>query len=228
MRGILNDMNNNNYYNYNPSFTSRINVISWNKFAKLPEKGYEFIDFDEFGNNDRKLANKFKAFGIRTCCGGGLTSKHKDVALGFHVWGNKCNLKNIISEIDDYAKNKDLNGFLIGGKNLYDTSQSVINFNNLQKTLKRNLGDFSYFKMFKKKYGEAYICYSKDTDTWNISLSYFNSGSMFSLRHTATKLKSFLAMFEEIHISDKDVLFIGGKQITKDIAPQIFSKAKNK
>ncbi len=202
---------------YPVSFKSRINIVTNKVFAELPAGRY--IDFlmESPIRPNIIASDKFYTLRIRTCTGGGLKSSRSNEAAGFHFWDEKLNAKNLqsfINQLKDYVKNSD-GGLLIGSKKITGSPNSVPLFKLVKKELTKICPNISYFQTIKKPYGEADFKYSLPDDTWNIRLTDTDTV------RTINKLQEF---FEKIYIAPTDRLFVNGKEITKQEAPQFFKK----
>lgn len=205
----------------NISFKSRINILSSTRFDKLPISKNTIHFFQDAKHNNIVLAPDFQTYQIRTCTGGGLTSKANPLAIGFHFWDELKykDLKNYIKYIKKLMPTAD-SGILIGSKKVFDSDNSIPYFNELQQKLSEICPNISYFKTFMQPYGQANFNYFKNTDTWNINLNILKPYTEeFASIYT---LKKLLTFFKEISIAPTDTLFVNGKQITKKQAPQIF------
>lgn len=205
----------------NISFKSRINILSPMRFTK--SRGSETVIhyFQDAKHNSIVLAPDFCTKSVRTCTGGGLMTKESPLAIGFHIWDELKykDFKNCIKHIKKLMPHPD-NGLLIGSKSLIDADHSLTYFNQLQEKLSETCPNISYFKTFTHPYGQADFTYLRDTDTWNIRLSFLKPYST-EMTHVYT-LQKLLSFFKEISIAPTDTLFVDGRQITKKQAPQIF------
>lgn len=205
----------------NISFKSRINILSPIRFAK--SRGSETVIhyFQDAKHNNIVLAPDFCTSSIRTCTGGGLMSKNNPLAAGFHIWDELKykDFKNCIKYIKKIMPTAD-SGLLIGSKKIPDSDYSVPYFKEIQQRLSEICPNISYFKTFTHPYGQADFKYFRDSDTWNIRLSFLKPYS--DEISNIYSLKRFLNFFKEISIAPTDTLFVNGREITKKQAPQIF------
>ena len=200
------------------SFKSRINIVTEKTFRKLPSGVFINYYADKKNSNIVK-ASTFSTYGIRTCTGGGLMSRFDNAAVGFHIWDETKNLSDILKYIKKQIFCPD-NGLLIGSKRLYYSPNSVKNFEKMKRSLTDICPNISYFKTFTNDYGRADYKYSREQDCWNIKLTSFNEATERDI--PVFKLGSLLKFFEEISIAPTDSLFINGKLVNRDQAPQIF------
>lgn len=207
--------------NEQPSFKSRINILSPLRYASKPNSENYIHCFQDRVHNNVVIARDFYTKQVRTCTGGCLTAQDSPLAVGFHIWDELkyFDLKSCIKKIKKLIPDAD-NGFLIGSKELIDADHSVSYFNEIQNSLSEICPNFSVFKTFTHPYGQADFKYFKDTDTLNIRLSFLKPycdeiSNVYSL-------KRLLSFFKEISIAPTDTLFINEKQITKKDVPHIF------
>lgn len=206
----------------NISFTSRINILSSKAFDKLP-KG-KHIGFDPNAITPTILkSDVFNTVNIRTCTGGGIKSENNKSALGFHLW-DICEENDFTAQLNKIQNsfNSIDGGLIIGSKNVERAENSIKNFKIVKQTLQQKCGNISWFQTIRKALGEVDFIYSKADDTWNLRLCEWDCKNR--KYKTVNTLKKFLEFFEEISISPKDRLYIGGKEITKANAPAIFRK----
>ena len=200
------------------SFKSRINIVTEKTFRKLPRGVFINYYADKRNSNIVKAAN-FSTYGIRTCTGGGLMSRFDNAALGFHIWDETTNIPDILMYIRKQIFCPDC-GLLIGSKKLYDSPNSVKIFERMKKSLMEVCPNISYFKTFTNDYARADFKYSREQDCWNIKLTSYNEATERDV--PVFSLNTLLKFFEEISIAPSDLLFINGKLIKREQAPQIF------
>lgn len=206
----------------NLSFTSRINILSSKAFDKLP-KG-KHIGFDPFSITPTIIkSDTFNTMNIRTCTGGGIKSANNNSALGFHLWDacEDIDFSAQLNKIQNSFQTID-GGLIIGSKKVEMAENSIKNFKIVKQTLRKKCRNLSWFQTIKKTLGEVDFIYSKADDTWNVKLCEWDCKN--KKYKTVNTLKKFLEFFEEISISPNDSLYIGGKEITKTNAPDIFRK----
>lgn len=206
----------------NISFTSRINILSSKAFDKLP-KG-KHIGFNPADNTPTILKSDiFNTVNIRTCTGGGIKSGNNNSVLGFHIW-DICEDPDFTEQLSKIQNsfNSIEGGLIIGSKKVERAENSIKNFKIVKQTLQKKSKNISWFQTIRKTLGEVDFIYSKPDDTWNLRLCEWDcKNKKYKTVHTLNK---FLEFFEEISISPKDKLYIGGKEITKADAPDIFRK----
>lgn len=202
------------------SFKSNICIVTPQKFKKICGGKYIHFSPNKKRNNIIK-SDTFCTYGIRTCTGGGIKNKNNTFAIGFHIWDGITGkpLDKTINRIKN-SINRPNSALLIGSKNIDKTS--IDNFNKLQKELTKICPSISYFKTFTHPFASADFKYLRAKDTWFINIKTYNDNTESPV--SIKTLKALLKSFEEIFISPTDSLFINGKKITQNEAPQIFIK----
>lgn len=201
--------------NSDVSFTSRIQFVDGRTFAKYNNKGF-YIGFNHQTSNMLK-APKFFSCDIRTCTGGGITDKNGN-ALGFHFWDDKPNKKNfqdIIVKMFRWMPDAD-RGLLVGSKDL--GKYSIEQFQRFKYVFNARLKNLTLFEKHRHlNSGTSYI-YEAENDTWTLSTNFIKNGNNKYVK-TLEDLKE---AFENIKIADGDELYINGKRIAKEEAPELF------
>ena len=202
--------------NSNVSFTSKIKFIDGASFFKKSDKG-QYIGYFHNEPNAIKCSN-FYSEGIRTCTGGGIIDA-KGNALGFHYWDdkpNKTNFNNIVVRLFRWIPNAD-RGILIGSKDIgqYSTEQ----FQRFKKVFNERLKHVTIFEKHKYINSGTNYHYDLKTDTWTLSTSISPKNKHYKYVQSINDLKE---AFENIKIAEGDELYINGKQIKKEDAPEIF------
>lgn len=216
----LNNMKN------NISFKSQIHIITSPKFKKIiTDKSIYFCNYGKYKNIIK--SNNFNTAGIKTCTGGILVNSDKTNAVGFHLWDAltlddlMLNLKNIKNTIQS-----PINGVLIGSKKIINAKNSIPNFDKIYNDLLTICPNLSYFKTFTKEYGSADFKYISSKDTLYILLKDIVKKQGFDQVKEISNLSKLRTFFKEIYISPSDTLFINGKKISMEDAPEFFIKNK--
>ena len=157
---------------------------------------------------------------IRTCSGGGLVDNQG--ALGFHFFNSLETIQKVKEDLIPIVKKqncKTKSALLIGGKRI--TNDSVQLFSTVLDKLK-DVVKPSYFKIYKSIYAESDIGYDKHTDSWFINLTNPVDVRNIMARKEVLTLNALKKSFEEIKIAPQDKLFINGKEVTHNDAPEFF------
>ncbi len=206
----------------NVSFKSRINIVGMKAFDKIP-KGKYIHYFSDASNANILKSDTFSTVNVRTCTGGGLSSKNELTALGFHLWD--CEESSLFKKYVDFIKDSFPqvdSALIVGSKKTEFAKKSVKNFLCMKKMLQKKCSNLSWFQTITKQGGEVDFKYSKADDTWTLRLLEWRSNQ--EKPDVVNSLKKLLDFFEEISISPNDRLFISGKEVTEKQAPQIFRK----
>lgn len=157
---------------------------------------------------------------IRTCSGGGLVDNQG--ALGFHFFNSLETIQKVKEDLIPIVTKqncKTKSALLIGGKRI--TNDSVQLFSTVLDKLK-DVVKPSYFKIYKSIYAESDIGYDKHTDSWFINLTNPVDVRNIMARKEVLTLNALKKSFEEIKIAPQDKLFINGKEVTHNDAPEFF------
>lgn len=211
-----------NKNNQNISFKSNIKFISPLKFRKYHDKGY-YIGFLHNQSNLIKGDN-FYTEAIATCTGGGLVNP-KNEAAGFHIWDDKVNLKNmhdILVKMFRVVKNPE-RALLIGSKEMNGSPYSLSIFSKFKEAFLKRIPNVTLFEKHLYRRSATNFHYSVKDDTWLISTLYIPEAEKLIVAPKHVKsLKTLREAFENIKIAKGDRLFVGNKEITPEIAPDLF------
>ncbi len=210
------NIQNNNRLN----FKSNIHFVSSPNFDKQKFRSYFYC------NSKKPLMESMLKGGdiwtpnIRTCSAGGLVDN--DGALGFHFFNSLETIQKVKEDLISIVKKqncKTKSALLIGGKRI--TNDSVQLFSTVLDKLK-DVVKPSYFKIYKSIYAESDIGYDKHTDSWFINFTNPQDDKNFFIRKDVLTLEDLKKSFEEIKIAPQDKLFINGKEVTHNDAPEFF------
>jgi len=210
--------------NNNISFQSKIKFVSSKDFDS---NHFSHIIFCK--PSTAPLESSFKkyrslqTYEVRTCTAGGIVDN--EGVLGFHIYDCRDNVQKVIENLLEMVKklNKDnISALVLGAKDIPNSRHSVplcdAVTDNVSKLLKP-----SVFRTHTNKFAQTNLGYNKAADTWLIDTSIPKIPMLpFAERKSVTTLKELLGSFEKITIAPQDRLFVGGKEITKDICPEIF------
>ena len=161
---------------------------------------------------------------VRTCTAGGVVDTN-DV-LAFHLMDKAENIddtkRSFVDIIRDLTR-ETKSALLIGAKDVKERKLSVPLFEQVKRELKK-LVTPSVFENHTNRYAESNIGYEKATDTWFINTTIPEHPMLPNKRIDITDLASLQENFENIKIAPQDRLFVGGKEITPEICPEIFVK----
>ncbi len=200
------------------SFKSRINFVDRAMFDKI-KRGTKILYKHDTPNIIKD--NEFFTEEIRTCSGGGLVKPFVE-ADGFHLMDDVINFNNLhdfLVYLFRYVKNAD-RGLLLGSKELGTRPYSVKVFEKIKKAFLARIPNVSLFEGHTYSQAQTHFNYSLKDDTWTICSEYrpLNTKALLPVR-TLSELKK---VYRNVSIADGDTLFINGKQITPDMAPEIF------
>lgn len=202
--------------NNNISFQSRINFVnSVNKYASQEHLNLgKLIRFDL----DTPLYVKstdFHTESIKTCTGGGFTDGVLK-ALGFH-WlddvENYIHLNNMCNCIFNVFKNENINGLIIGGKNIKSRNYSMATVNDVIDFFKKNVKHLSIFQEHLDSYGGTAYMYNLKNDTWTLSTGYVDKLGNYRPAQNLNDLKK---CYRQIYIADNDTLCFNGVEVPKE------------
>lgn len=210
--------------NNNINFQSKIKFVSSKDFDS---RLFNHIIFCKPSTapieNSFKKAESLRTYEVRTCTAGGIVDK--DGVLGFHIYDCRDNVQKIVENLSGVIKklNKEsLSALVLGAKDMPNSRHSVPLCEAVTGIVGKILNP-SVFKAHTNKFAQTDLGYSKMTDTWYIDTTIPENPMMpYAKRKSVTTLKELLGSFEKITIAPQDRLFIGGKEITKDICPDIF------
>lgn len=161
---------------------------------------------------------------VRTCTAGGVVDNN-DV-LAFHLMDKPENIdstKRTFADIIRDFTEETKSALLIGAKNIRERKDSVPLFESVKAEIKKIVTP-SIFETHKNRYAESCVGYEKATDTWFINTSIPEHPMMPNKRIDVVDFDALQANFEDIKIAPQDRLFVGGKEITSEICPEIFVK----
>lgn len=161
---------------------------------------------------------------VRTCTAGGVVDTN-DV-LAFHLIDKAENITEAKHSFADIIRNLTVetkSALLIGSKDVKSRKLSIPLFEQVKSELKK-LVTPSVFETHTNKFAESNIGYEKATDTWFINTTYPKHPMLPYKRVDITDFETLQNNFENIKIAPQDRLFVGGKEITPELYPEIFVK----
>ena len=202
------------------NFKSNIHFVSSPKFDKQMFRSYFYCSSKKPLMDSMLKGGDIWTQSIRTCSGGGLVDNQG--ALGFHFFNSLETIQKVKEDLIPIVKKqncKTKSALLIGGKKF--TNDSVQLFSTVLDKLK-DVVKPSYFKIYKSIYAESDIGYDKHTDSWFINLTNPVDVRNIMARKDVLTLNALKKSFEEIKIAPQDKLFINGKEVTHNDAPEFF------
>lgn len=202
------------------NFKSNIHFVSSPNFDKQMFRSYFYCSAKKPLMESMLKGGDIWTQSIRTCSGGGLVDNQG--ALGFHFFNSLETIQKVKEDLIPIVKKqncKTKSALLIGGKRI--TNDSVQLFSTVLGKLK-NVVKPSYFKIYKSIYAESDIGYDKHTDSWFINLTNPVDIRNMMARKDVLTLNALKKSFEEIKIAPQDKLFINGKEVTHNDAPEFF------
>ena len=202
------------------NFKSNIHFVSSPKFDKQMFRSYFYCSTKKTLMDSMLKGGDIWTQSIRTCSGGGLVDNQG--ALGFHFFNSLETIQKVKEDLIPIVKKqncKTKSALLIGGKRI--TNDSVQLFSTVLDKLK-DVVKPSYFKIYKSIYAESDIGYDKHTDSWFINLTNPVDVRNIMARKDILTLNALKKSFEEIKIAPQDKLFINGKEVTHNDAPEFF------
>lgn len=202
------------------NFKSNIHFVSSPNFDKQMFRSYFYCSTKKTLMDSMLKGGDIWTQSIRTCSGGGLVDNQG--ALGFHFFNSLETIQKVKEDLISIVKKqncKTKSALLIGGKRI--TNDSVQLFSTVLDKLK-DVVKPSYFKIYKSIYAESDIGYDKHTDSWFINLTNPVDVRNIMARKEVLTLNALKKSFEEIKIAPQDKLFINGKEVTHNDAPEFF------
>lgn len=202
------------------NFKSNIHFVSSPNFDKQMFRSYFYCSAKKPLMDSMLKGGDIWTQSIRTCSGGGLVDNQG--ALGFHFFNSLETIQKVKEDLIPIVKKqncKTKSALLIGGKRI--TNDSVQLFSTVLDKLK-DVVKPSYFKIYKSIYAESDIGYDKHTDSWFINLTNPVDVRNIMARKEVLTLNALKKSFEEIKIAPQDKLFINGKEVTHNDAPEFF------
>lgn len=202
------------------NFKSNIHFVSSPNFDKQMFRSYFYCSTKKTLMDSMLKGGDIWTQSIRTCSGGGLVDNQG--ALGFHFFNSLETIQKVKEDLIPIVKKqncKTKSALLIGGKRI--TNDSVQLFSTVLDKLK-DVVKPSYFKIYKSIYAESDIGYDKHTDSWFINLTNPVDVRNIMARKEVLTLNALKKSFEEIKIAPQDKLFINGKEVTHNDAPEFF------
>ena len=202
------------------NFKSNIHFVSSPNFDKQMFRSYFYCSTKKTLMDSMLKGGDIWTQSIRTCSGGGLVDNQG--ALGFHFFNSLETIQKVKEDLIPIVKKqncKTKSALLIGGKRI--TNDSVQLFSTVLAKLK-DVVKPSYFKIYKSIYAESDIGYDKHTDSWFINLTNPVDVRNIMARKEVLTLNALKKSFEEIKIAPQDKLFINGKEVTHNDAPEFF------
>ncbi len=202
------------------NFKSNIHFVSSPNFDKQMFRSYFYCSTKKTLMDSMLKGGDIWTQSIRTCSGGGLVDNQG--ALGFHFFNSLETIQKVKEDLISIVKKqncKTKSALLIGGKRI--TNDSVQLFSTVLDKLK-DVVKPSYFKIYKSIYAESDIGYDKHTDSWFINLTNPVDVRNIMARKEVLTLNALKKSFEEIKIAPQDKLFINGKEVTHNDAPDFF------
>lgn len=195
---------------YNPSFGTKIKVISPMIFprikSKLEKKGdCEYIHkyFCNENSGYRTDVNNMYTLGIQDCVAGVVVKEGERAPLAFHLYGLKNNVEDL-SKLDKHLEGD--NAILVGSHNFNENSRTI--YKNMQKSLAEN-GVDNVTRLEETTRGwETHMAYSSSNDT--LYLSVVNCRSRFGY---AKSMKDLKQAFKKVEISPADTIEFYGNPL---------------
>lgn len=205
----------------NTSFKSKIVFIPLNAF-----EGRGATHFYCKENPDKLMDSMIKAHNIwthdiRTCTGGGIVDESG--VLGFHFYDSITTLKKIKSEFTQLVQSfnsKCKSALLIGSKEMDDGISAKVFEMTLNKVKKVTTP--SIFREHTNPSAQSNVEFSMDKDTWFVNTNYWEN-IYYGPEKDVSSLEELRKSFKEIKIAPQDRLFIGDKEITREMCPEIFA-----
>lgn len=210
--------------NYAPNFTSNIKFVSGKEFDSRM-----FRQFFYCGKPQEPFIESFcKGCDVwtpevRTCTAGGVVDGNN--VLAFHFMDKAENIENVKTQFASTVDNMLTNvksALILGAKKLRQRENSIPLFEKLKTELKKIVSP-SIFETHKNRFAESNIGYESYSDTWFINTTYPKSIKDLYKRDDVLTLDELLNSFGLIKIAPQDRLFVGGKEITPKICPEIFN-----
>ena len=210
--------------NYSQNFTSNIKFVSGKDFDSR-----RFRQFFYCGKPKEPFIESFcKGYDVwtpevRTCTAGGVVDGNN--VLAFHLLDKAENIENVKTQFVNTVGNMltDVKSALIlGAKKLRQSENSIPLFEKLKTELKKIVSP-SIFETHKNIFAESNIGYESYSDTWFINTIYPKSPQNLYKKDDVLTLDELLNSFKLIKIAPQDRLFVGEKEITPKICPEIFN-----
>lgn len=216
--------------NYNVSFTSDIKIVPKSILKKVI-KGPEI---DHLSDYKKILKNQdFYTFDVRTCTAGGFVSL-KEEPVGFHIYNTPTNFKNVkafAKNILDMFDTQINNGLIFGGKKVStenvasgetvkNRKVSIPMFQRFKKIFSEAVKNLSVFEEHQNTNGQTHYFHSQAENAHYLCAETQISDKNFQSVSTLEELKAF---YKHIKIAKTDNLYINGKEITREMAPEIFA-----
>jgi len=200
----------------NISFKSRINFVSSiDKYAI--QKHLSLGKFVRFGL-DAPLYEKSDIFytkPIKTCVGGGFTDCVSK-SLGFHWLDDEeiyLHLQYMCNCIFNVFKSENINGLIVGGKNIKGRNYSIKNLNLIIDFFKQKVKHLSVFQEHLDSYGGTTYMYNLKNDTWTLSTGYINEKGNYCPAQSLEDLKK---CYRQVFIADNDTLCFNDVEVPKE------------
>ena len=211
----------------NITFTSKINFVDARTFEKFQNGVYidccriQNFSKDSFSEQVKnkipkinlKQPNKIYTYNIRTCTAGGIIDSKTGEAVGFHIYDDLCNLKqikNILEEIFNIIKNPD-RAFLLGGKNLKCSPYSIPIFNTVYNEFLSKIKNITLFQEHVFPLSESDFHYNLLNDTWTLHTMYRPLND--AKEHSAMTPQELRNCFKRIELANGDSLYINNEKI---------------
>lgn len=209
----------------NISFQSRINFVSPIAFSEMKIKNKsKFINWDK----DSPLYEKnniFDTVGIKTCIGGGFTDRVSK-AIGFHWFDNMENyfcIDRMCYAVFNVFKNIDINGLIVGGKNLKYRPYSLKISDKVTDYFKKKVKFLTIFQEHNTIDGQTSILYNLKNDTWTICAGYTDKNGNYQ---NVQNLKDLKRCYKRIIIADNDMICFNGVEVPREKLKQFYRKSK--
>lgn len=209
----------------NINFQSKINFVSAKEFkskhckhllyCKPPTAPVESSFMKESG---------FWTYEVKSCTAGGIVDKNG--VLGFHILDCAENIRKLKQNMQDIIKNlnhNNLSALVIGAKDLPDSQYSIPMFDTVSEIIKKVIKP-SVFKRHTNIYAQTDLKYDSQTDTWMIATLIPEIPMLpYGKTKSITDIHTLLENFGSVNIAPQDRLFINGREITKEVCPEIFT-----
>jgi len=189
----------------NISFKSKFNFVSNSEFNRFNRWRSHYVNTWMMTKQSVQIANDFYTESIRTCTAGGFINTKIRQAVGFHFIDNvrwfNVYTKDILNHIFKLI-NPD-KCFLLGGKNLANSSFSMEQFEYIKNFTKNKVEKLTIFEEHLFPDSETNLHYSLNDDVLNINTSYWKGDE----EHTLLTPEELKLCFKNIVISPDDELF---------------------
>ena len=213
------------FMNSNISFQSRINFVSPKEFSQIKIKNRsKFISWGE----DSPLYVKngiFDTVDIKTCTGGWFTDGVSK-ALGFHWLDDIKNyfcLDSMCDDVFNVFQNSDINGLIVGGKNLEYCQYSLKITDKVIDYFKKKVKHLTIFQEHNTIFGQTSYLYILKNNTCTICAEYTDKNGYYQ---NVQNLKDLKRCYKRIIVADNDVICFNGVEVPREKLKQFYRKSK--